>query len=504
MTGPTIKVDPQAVQESNIKTTKQGSLSAFQRKLQKEQALHQAQLKHAAGEKAEGIAELKEKAKLSNDYFTLDSNTCASAVCTIYAENAAATANAESNVGSEEILRILSDKAAVEAIITEHTERFLDKYKMINEGDQKRDRRLARNRQSARLRRLKKKQLIDGLELEITQLQAALKRLLAHRWGTGGRMKILMALGKERQDIAVGRKAREVRMSEVLDMQEQDMIMLQDDVMQSLFLSWVAGCELEGLYNQTDADADADGNAVMEDSQMSGLLQMRASLANALRLTPEQQQRMQQLAAGPLSAANMNKNSPTKDNKSLLASAVRTMRIKRLFSNLKNDPKQAFRFNALDDVQNMIQKVLEPDQVKKFWKWTDKNRKSINLMKYAKEKQTRRESNKVKGRSPAQAPQSAQSLVKNMNRVSTATPAALSDRASTSGAQSAGIKIKKEFAKAKFDASDLIDAAKAHARSRCNSRGGVVTVEVAKGKMKNVKASQSGKPVFYFGVNDSK
>ena len=37
----------------------------------------------------------------------------------------------------------------------------------------------------------------------------------------------------------------------------------------------------------------------------------------------------------------------------------------------------------------MIQKVLEPEQVKKFWKWTDKNRKSINLMKYAKEKITR-------------------------------------------------------------------------------------------------------------------
>lgn len=129
MIGPTVKVDEQAVPET--KNVKQGSMSAFQRKLQKEQALHQAQMSGAAAEKAKELAELKEKAKLSDDFFTLDGNTCASAVCTICVQNAE-TKMSEKNdpsaavLNPEEILQSLLDKNAVVALLSSHIELFFD------------------------------------------------------------------------------------------------------------------------------------------------------------------------------------------------------------------------------------------------------------------------------------------------------------------------------------------------------------------------------------------
>jgi len=54
---------------------------------------------------------------------------------------------------------------------------------MGNHEDEKRKKRLARNRASARLRRLKKKTLVDSYEGEVGVLEEALERLRAHKWG---------------------------------------------------------------------------------------------------------------------------------------------------------------------------------------------------------------------------------------------------------------------------------------------------------------------------------
>ena len=50
---------------------------------------------------------------------------------------------------------------------------------------QKRAKRLARNRASARLRRLRKKNLVESYEAEVTSLTASLGKLRGHEWGGG-------------------------------------------------------------------------------------------------------------------------------------------------------------------------------------------------------------------------------------------------------------------------------------------------------------------------------
>lgn len=53
-----------------------------------------------------------------------------------------------------------------------------------NGEEEKRKKRLARNRASARLRRLKKKNLVDSYEGEVGILETALSKLRTHRWGS--------------------------------------------------------------------------------------------------------------------------------------------------------------------------------------------------------------------------------------------------------------------------------------------------------------------------------
>ena len=53
-----------------------------------------------------------------------------------------------------------------------------------NDEEDKRKKRLARNRASARLRRLKKKNLVDSYEGEVGILESALSKLKSHQWGS--------------------------------------------------------------------------------------------------------------------------------------------------------------------------------------------------------------------------------------------------------------------------------------------------------------------------------
>lgn len=54
----------------------------------------------------------------------------------------------------------------------------------VNDEEDKRKKRLARNRASARLRRLKKKNLVDSYEGEVGILESALSKLRSHQWGS--------------------------------------------------------------------------------------------------------------------------------------------------------------------------------------------------------------------------------------------------------------------------------------------------------------------------------
>mmetsp|Transcript_10769 Transcript_10769/g.15366 ORF Transcript_10769/g.15366 Transcript_10769/m.15366 type:complete len:394 (+) Transcript_10769:47-1228(+) len=62
----------------------------------------------------------------------------------------------------------------------------------------KRKKRLARNRASARMRRLRKKHLVDAYEGEVGVLEASLQKLRSHVWGTDTCEDLLEALSMER------------------------------------------------------------------------------------------------------------------------------------------------------------------------------------------------------------------------------------------------------------------------------------------------------------------
>lgn len=74
---------------------------------------------------------------------------------------------------------------------------ILSMYQRLQDAEVSRQKRLARNRASARLRRLKHKSRVEQLEVEISQLNATLSKLREHTWGADDGGGLREALGKE-------------------------------------------------------------------------------------------------------------------------------------------------------------------------------------------------------------------------------------------------------------------------------------------------------------------
>jgi hypothetical protein len=111
--------------------------------------------------------------------------------------------------------------------------------------DDKRQKRLARNRASARLRRLRKKNLVDAYEQEVGSLQSTLAALQAHRWGTADHAGALadalsMDRGQQVLDEAADRK-REA--ASLLAQQLQWVAMLEDVLLEDRVLHELATTE---------------------------------------------------------------------------------------------------------------------------------------------------------------------------------------------------------------------------------------------------------------------
>ncbi|TDH65024.1 hypothetical protein CCR75_008426 [Bremia lactucae] len=85
-------------------------------------------------------------------------------------------------MGSEEIKQIM------------RTPDLLSIYQKLQEEDDRRQRRLERNRASARVRREKKKGMVETYETEVSKLESSLKMLRSHEFGTGNAQKLVTAL----------------------------------------------------------------------------------------------------------------------------------------------------------------------------------------------------------------------------------------------------------------------------------------------------------------------
>ena len=76
---------------------------------------------------------------------------------------------------------------------------MLSIYQKMQEEDERRRKRLARNRNSARARRLKKKNMVEAYETEVSHLEMTLKKLGNHQWGSGQADTLVELLGEPQQ-----------------------------------------------------------------------------------------------------------------------------------------------------------------------------------------------------------------------------------------------------------------------------------------------------------------
>jgi hypothetical protein len=102
--------------------------------------------------------------------------------------------------------------------------------------EEKRQKRLARNRASARLRRLRKKNLVDAYEAEVGILEKTLQQLKAHEWGAQDDPRALCeALSMDRGQQVLTTEERQQAATDILRQQLQ-YIQLLEEMMQEQYV----------------------------------------------------------------------------------------------------------------------------------------------------------------------------------------------------------------------------------------------------------------------------
>lgn len=153
--------------------------------------------------------------------------------------------------------------------------------------EEKRLKRLARNRASARLRRLRKKNLVDAYETEVGILEKTLKQLEAHEWGkdTDDHKALLDALGMERGQQAISPEERNTIIQDILKQQKQQVNMLQqaqrEQEVLAMLASEVSMEEGEKKYDNNEED-----------------MQMIRELQEILQLSDDQKAKLQESSNG--------------------------------------------------------------------------------------------------------------------------------------------------------------------------------------------------------------
>jgi hypothetical protein len=122
--------------------------------------------------------------------------------------------------------------------------------------EEKRQKRLARNRASARLRRLRKKNLVDAYEQEVRILEKTLQQLTDFDWSAEQPpVALLEALSMDRgQSPVLTHEERRQAAQDILDQQLQVVAMLQDSLLEQSLLGQVAQAQLQGTTDGEWAD----------------------------------------------------------------------------------------------------------------------------------------------------------------------------------------------------------------------------------------------------------
>jgi len=220
-----------------------------------------------------------------------------------------------------------------------------------NDEEEKRKKRLARNRASARLRRLKKKNLVDSYEGEVGVLEASLSKLRAHQWGasdSNNHEALIEALSMERGQQPLTAEKRRELISSIVGQQREQVANLLDCQLESWILSEVANAQSSDSSGMQQSDPELD--------------QLTSELQSVLSLSPEQLSRIQKSSKGS------------------------SCEIKDLYA--IDDCLKSIQDNnwlldeGVDEISSQFTSILNPAQLSKFLLWSDHNADAIEKLDY--------------------------------------------------------------------------------------------------------------------------
>lgn len=215
--------------------------------------------------------------------------------------------------------------------------------------EEKRLKRLARNRASARLRRLRKKNLVDAYETEVGILEKTLNQLEAHEWGkdTEDHKSLLDALGMERGQQAITPEERNSIIQDILKQQMQQVDLLQQAQREQEVLAMLA------------AEASKDeGEKKYGDSIED--MKMLSELQEILQLTDDQKEKMRD------STKDLDKEVEALGTVSASLQAIQ-----------KND----WLLNeGVQKITDQFTSILHKNQHSKLLLWTDANAEAVDQL----------------------------------------------------------------------------------------------------------------------------
>lgn len=211
--------------------------------------------------------------------------------------------------------------------------------------DEKRKKRLARNRASARLRRLRKKNLVESYEHEVGVLETSLSKLKAHTWGSGDCEALLAALSMERGQQNLGVEERRELIVSILSQQREQIANLKEAHLETMMLTWGA------KVSQGEIDVEDQSEEAM----------LAAELEEVLKLTPEQKRFL-----GDMDTGEEERKAISTVDVCLEAMMNNTW--------LMN--------HGVEESTEQFASILNPAQMSKFMIWTDQNSDSIDCLDY--------------------------------------------------------------------------------------------------------------------------
>jgi len=218
------------------------------------------------------------------------------------------------------------------------------------DDEEKRRQRLSRNRASARLRRLKKKNLVDSYEAEVGILEANLAKLKAHKWGMSTKDSdheaLIEALSMERgQQPLSPEKRRELIQMIIAQQREQVGNLLE--------------CQIENWMLGALADT---GMKTDREDKNDELSELTSELQSILKLTPDQMTRIKASSEGC-----------THEIQDLMT----------MDQCLQSIHENEWLLNeGVDAIANEFTRILNPSQMSKFLAWSDHNSDSIEKLDY--------------------------------------------------------------------------------------------------------------------------